>query len=408
MAKEIFESLPCFYQYAMQDTSIWTTNYRTSDLAKLKWSNNSAYAYAARESSLFHTHKPVIEYSEKTELNEPLSMSLTEMCAGLLGQVYFTLPLSQNANGQWVPSTLKSTDAFYSPYTGSATPNITALQDFMLKVSKEAFYSSPYYRHHAMRHLASNSTACTTFASLVEQNESTQEYTVLEESAYSKMDASYFQNFSIRRRGFMSNLLGSKKCFCGFVQPSKSTCQIPEEIVKDILLFGETLLPSTPDYAYLNEKIVKNQFGQFDLETENHIVQRTLSRIWLNQIWPCPQLGDLSDHWGFIKDANAWISGNESLQLNATDYLDVGYGGLRVGTMKFLKEQVREKWTPSHRTGMQNPVDGGPVTGHTRCQADESTMRPETLANHFIDDLFPASQGNLRQSTLNHNFKPQL
>lgn len=411
VAKEIFESLGCFYQVAMRDTSVWTTHMNPAELQKFKWSNNSAHSFAAaQQSSLFHTHKPVVEYSEKTELNEPLQVSMKEMCAGLLSQVFFTIPLSQNANGQWVPSTLKSVDAFYSPYTASSTPNITALEDFMLKVTKEAFYMSPYYRHYGMRHLASNSTACPTYAATVEQQQehpfAKQGYTVLPETLVSQMDASYFANFSIKHKGFMSHLLGSAStttCFCGFpkVANSSSMCQLPDVIVRDISIFGDTLLPSTPDYAYLRYNIVRDQQGRFDLRTENHRVQRTLSKVWLaDGRWSCPQLDELSDHWGFVKDTEQWIHHNsnsngteEALMLNATDFLQLGYGGLRVGTMKHVQEQVKQRLTPSHRIGTQNPSDGGPITGHTRCEADKEQMKPESLVDRFIDDLFPVAQG---------------
>jgi hypothetical protein len=141
MAREIFGSLQCFYDTAMVDPTVWQTHLPDSERQRYKWSNNMDHAYVARESSLFRTHKPVIEYSEKTELNEPLqkegpnaNVSMKEMCAGLLGQVYFTIPLAANEKGQWVPTTLQSMDAFYNPYTGSSTPNITSLEDFMLNL----------------------------------------------------------------------------------------------------------------------------------------------------------------------------------------------------------------------------------------------------------------------------------
>jgi hypothetical protein len=401
---------------------------------KFAWSKNTSHAYAARESSLFHTNKPVIEYSEKTELNEPLAtgVSMKEMCAGLLGQVYFTLPLARNEAGQWVPSTLKSMDAFYSPYASSATPNISALEDFMLKVSREAFYNSPYYRHHAMRHLASNSTACPSYATILQKtheqqkagwNASENAYAIIasgipasgipaSSSAAERMQEwlPNFENVTLERKGFMSHLLGAAStstCFCGFQKQvdgisNKSLCVIPENIVRDIQVFGRVSLPSTLDFAYLQDRIIRDQGGIYDLLTENHRVQRTLSKIWLPEIWECPELSHVSDHWGFVADTDSWISGNESTSLNAWDFLEKGHGGLRVGTMQHVKRQVAMNLHPGLRIGVQNPSDGGPITGHTRCAADEPHMRPESLADQFIDDLFPAAQGVRESAPISH------
>jgi hypothetical protein len=414
VAEEIFDSLGCFYNYAMADASIWTKYLQPSEKERYRWSQSTSNAYAARESSLFHTSKPVVEYSEKTELNEPLThgVSMKEMCAGLLGQVYFTLPLTRNAGGQWVPTTLKSMDAYYSPYTASSTPNITALEDFMLKVSREAFYSSPYYRHYAMRHLASNSTACPSFAATVQQEQAAPQksYTVQPFGTSSGwMPSLHLQNFSIPHKGFMSNLLGSAStatCFCGFAKAQidnrTSMCQLPANIVRDIQVFADTLLPPTPDFFYLRDKIIRDQQGQFSLKTENHRVQRTLSKIWLAGMWECPELTQISDHWGIVRDANAWISNKSNYTLDAGDFFERGYGGLRIGTMEHVQREVQRKLNPSLRVGMQNPSDGGPITGHTRCAMDEPSMRPESLADKFVDDLFPAAQGVFGSAPVSH------
>jgi hypothetical protein len=432
VAKEIFASTPCFYERVMRDAKTWTTFLDKEELDKMQWSKSPVHAYNARESSLFHTHKPVVSYNE-SELNNPLmngTVSFKEMCAGLLSQVYFTLPLKQNDLGQYVASTLQSTNAFYSPFTASQTPNVTALEDFILRISREAFYLSPFYRHYAMRHLASNSSSCPSFTSSLPTT------TPLQNEEY-QVNTSFFNNgqpISLKRKGFLANLLGqatTKQCFCAYEYVDDAAgntggntagntagntdgnterwCILPSIVVSTIeAAFKEDQLPSTPDTSYLMDNIILNQDGKFLLKSENHIVQRILTNLWpslgQDSSWPCPLL-ELSDQWGFVKNATAWVlSQEESLEINVTDFLEAGYGGLRAGTIQHQK-LLAQKLSPadiSFSGGVVNPSDGSPVTGHTFCEADRPSMKPESLAQHFVDNLFPASQGVMDSPAISH------
>lgn len=137
VAEEIFSSAPCFYEKAMRDADVWFRNILDDERDRYLWSRREGDSFAARESSLFHKHKPVVSYGYD-ELDEPMhngTVSMWEMCSGLLGNVHFTLPLAKNSRGQYVPTTLLSQTSSYSPYTPSTTPNVTSLESFILQVN---------------------------------------------------------------------------------------------------------------------------------------------------------------------------------------------------------------------------------------------------------------------------------
>lgn len=251
VADEVFAAAGCFHKRAMANADVWFRHLPSRERARYEWGKDEAHTMAARDSSLFHRHRPVISYG-RDEVDEPmhngetlpkrrlplllldvvedaldhlprghgahdddvpvlhkhpepeeleglalarkglhgpvlrlvrrqrvgvqhlappflgrwlldgnalckhcclcLSLSLSveavppqsadpffqttgtvsmwESCGGLLGQVYFTLPLALNSRGQYVPTTTPR----YSPYEPSSTPNVSALEGFMLQV----------------------------------------------------------------------------------------------------------------------------------------------------------------------------------------------------------------------------------------------------------------------------------
>lgn len=139
VAEEIFSSAECFYEKTMRDPNTWFKHMSAEAKASFDWSRDPAKAKIARDHSLLHKHKPVVSYDDD-ELDEPMhngTISIWEMCAGMLGQVFFTLPLKKNSFGQYVPTTLMSdSSSSYNPFEGSSTPNVSALEDFMLEISR--------------------------------------------------------------------------------------------------------------------------------------------------------------------------------------------------------------------------------------------------------------------------------
>lgn len=77
-------------------------------------------------------------------------------------------------------------------------------------------------------------------------------------------------------------------------------------------------------------------------------------------------------------------------------------GPLRAGTVSHVLSQAASQVTPLDRVGTMNPSDGSPVTGHTQCEVNRPGMRGESLAAHFVNDLFPASQGVVDSPAVSH------
>ena len=190
-----------------------------------------------RESSLFHKHKPVVSYGYD-ELDEPMhngTVSMWEMCAGLLGNIHFTMPLEMNSRGQYVPTTLKSSSrTAYSPYTPSNTPNLTALEDFILQISRDAFEVSPFYRHYGMFHLASDSGGCPDYAWGMQNGSSSNTvpdgstYTFMQqaEAGHGASSSSYHLTSGSRLENFTISRYASRVCIfpvCVYLTISKHT-----------------------------------------------------------------------------------------------------------------------------------------------------------------------------------------
>lgn len=266
-----------------------------------------------------------------------------------------------------------------------------------------------------MFHLASNSAGCPDFAAQAQSTNPVpmnSTYTFLEEpetghgasSSTPLTNASSLSRLRVSRKGVLSGLLGASPrhtCFCGFDQastPSGIQCTLPTTILQDVLSME---LPPTPDMAYLRDTIAGVQAGKF-FTTQNERVQRTLKQLWRPARWPCPEM-DPSDHWGIVRDAQQWATtSSEGSQIRANDLLEVGYGGFRAGTVGSVLDQSRSTIHPGEREGTMNPWDGTPITGHTRCEMHRSSMRPESLASHFVNDLFPAAQGVVDSPAVSH------
>lgn len=334
-----------------------------------------------------------------------------EMCAGLLGHVHFTLPLVNNSRGQYVPTSLLSDTSSYSPYTPSTTPNLTALENFMVQITKDAFEVSPFYRHYGMFHLASNSAGCGDYTRQTKTNPvpSGSKYTFSQDvenghgtaSSYFLSAGSGLETFTeLSRKGILNGLLGEAprySCFCGF-EFNAGQCVLPPIILAYI---QTSLRNSTPDMRYLQDIIASAQRGRFFLE-QNERVQRTLKILWQPGLWPCPEL-DPSDHWGIVKDKDAWTRSTEGSTINANDLFETGSAGpFRAGTVGNILSEARMKITPMDRIGTMNPSDGSPLTGHTKCEIHRANMRPESLAAHFVNDLFPAAQGIVDSPAVSH------
>jgi len=418
VAAEIFGSASCFFKNSLEDPNIWFKHLHPDERARYDWSSNPNAAFLAKESSLFHTHKPVVSYLED-ELGEPMqngTVSMAVMCAGLLGNIFFTLPLTPSSG---IPTTMQDSSS-YSPFTQSSTANITALQEYIVKISRAAFQSSPLYRHYLMHHLATDSAGCPSVATEMEKGDSPDREEFYSFTSSNPALTNKYANTSIarlRRRGVSYGLLGAAprgRCFCGFAAAASASsnttasanssaaastnttadCMLPPNILYDLLLLSSetSTLDGHPDLGYLVREVAIKQGGSFSSLSDNLVLQRVLPGIWRRGTWECPEL-DPSDHWGVVRDTASWLRSTETLELDEVDFLETGFGGIRVGTLPHILQEAKVKVTPADRQGVFNPSDGDPVTGHTLCTSDIPSMRTENLADHFVNNLFPAAQG---------------
>ena len=350
---------------------MWFKHLWKGEADRYVWNKSESHSFLARQASLFHKHKPVVSYGDD-ELDHPLhggTVSMWEMCAGLLGHVHFTIPLIQNSKGQYVPTTLQAATSTYSPYAESETPNITALEDFMIRITRDAFSHSPFYRHYGMHHLASNSASCGEYASTINNTVprgSQYTFAAATETGHG-VAGNLTGNFSfpmISKKGVLYGLLGTAarhSCFCGF-DFDNGQCVLPPNILEYII---QTRLPSTADMIYLFSEIASFQKGRFFL-SQNERVQRTLKVLW-KPTWQCPEL-EPSDQWGIIKNTSAWMQSREGSTIHANDLFETGSAGpLRAGTIGNILTQSTEHITPMSRIGTMNPFDASPITGMWWC-----------------------------------------
>lgn len=261
-----------------------------------------------------------------------------------------------------------------------------------IQVSHDAILSSPFYRHYGMFHLASDSQACPDVADELEKNSSSSSSHYTIKSRW-PLPENWLQNVTVPRKGFLSGLLGTRACFCGFSSAGglQGTCQLPSVIIEYLRLN----LPETTSADEARVKfLAEQQLGAFSVE-DNPVLQRVLSEHWIPEKWPCPEL-EFSDHWGFVRNGTAWRLSQEKApyELLANDYLEKGFGGIRAGTLKHVMAEATHRITPAARrlAGASSMLDGSPVTGHTKCTKTLGKMRPESLADRFVNDLFPAAQ----------------
>ena len=96
--------------------------------------------------------------------------------------------------------------------------------------------------------------------------------------------------------------------------------------------------------------------------------------------WPCPNL-DVSDHWGMLPNQGAWAASGTPNTTGVMDWVVTrGASGIRAGSWD---SNFRPGLDPSQRVAKPHPLN---------CQPS-----PQSLVDHFVDDMFPAAQG-VRQS----------
>ena len=334
---------------------IWTSNdpwtvYDPNglDAYKTSWTNAQ---FKVADAGLFDASEPVVYYDEITH---PFKSTFWEHCTGLMQQVIWTMPINRKTGKP------KGINSPYDPINGqSLTPNVTYTEDFIQGLVTEAYRSSPVYWHYNIRHTPSQSEVC-------------------RRTVPRKPDTSSFDIAGIpaARFGFSSMTLGGlggADCYCGWWN-SDSQCKIPDSLCASLVqILGFTRICVTQKQVY----------NSSDHRTVLAAIQALLQRL-PNTVYPCPSL-QISDHWGFLDPTTGQPF------LNATnELLTEGVSGFRVGNADWLFASQAQIVNPFVRVESPETPE---TSANLQCNAESNP----SIADHFIDELFPSAQG-VRQS----------
>lgn len=326
-------------------SEIWTTNdpwLHWDAQAPYDWRTDPTAATLAKDSAMFDTSSPVIHY-DTSELGYPFRTSIWTMCQGLLSQVHFTLPLDSNG----LPT------AMGPPFTPtgvrSGTINLTYTEEWIQSLVSDAYKLSPLFWHHSTRHKPSQSAVCKRPTPRPAGNGS--------------ISGVRFLNFSAMTLGGLES-----DCWCGW-WANTTHCHIPPDAC-DLLL----------NLAYTTRiDIACNLFGgNFTAGTiDLWKPMRTVMKLSATWTLPCPAL-NASDHWG----AHFNVTALSSLSARIINW---GPSGIRVGGIGWQTTTLL--LSPMDR--VMEPIDEFGNTVSLQCDL----APPQSLVDHFVDELFPAAQG---------------
>ncbi len=334
---------------------IWTSNEpwtlfdpKGLDTYKTSWTNAQ---FKVVDAGLFDASKPVVYYDEITH---PFKSTFWEHCTGLMQQVIWTMPIDRKTGKP------KGLNGPYDPVRGKAlTPNVTYTEDFIQGLVTEAYKSSPVYWHYNIRHTPSTSEAC---QRTVPRRPATDSFDIAGKTA--------------ARFGFSSMTLGGlggADCYCGWWN-SDSQCRIPDSLCASLVqILGFTRICVAQRQVY----------NSSDHRTVIASIQALLQRL-PNTVYSCPSM-QISDHWGFLDPSTGQPF------LNATNVLlTEGVSGFRVGNADWLFASQAQIVNPFVRAE-------APETPETNAAIQCNLESSPSIADHFIDELFPSAQG-VRQS----------
>jgi hypothetical protein len=336
---------------AYVSSTLWTSTdpwlmYDPGARAHFDWTQDPAQAAEALDYALFDTTADAVRSYSADELGTPFLTPIRRMCQGLAGQVHYTIPLNP-LTGR--PTTLAA--AFKnpnSPDAASTTINLTYTEDWVQSLLAQAYAKSPLYWHHSTRHAPSQSAMC--------------DRRGMPPRFYNVSSSNNISTF-----GWSSLTLGganNSDCYCGWWF-NATHCSPPPGVCAAIL-----------DLAYTATAAMcpLHQPAAFDMEAAMRRVL-SLKTAWPSE-WPCPAMMP-SDHWlGVFNNASS----------SSSRILSRGPSGLRAGSIAWQTQTLL--MNPFQRTEPLPPPLGG-------C----SISPPQSLVDHFVDDLFPAAQG-VRQGAL--------
>ena len=310
------------------------------------WSLDPAHATVAKDYAMFDTSSPVVHY-DTPELGYPFGTTMWSMCQGLLGQVHLTLPLDSEGR----PTTMGA--PYASTGTRSNTVNLTYTEEWVQNLVSDAYKHSPLYWHHSTRHTPSQSAVC--------------KRTTAQPPGTGSISG-------IKYMGFGAMTLGGLQvdCWCGWWSNVTTHCQIPHEACT--LLLNNAYSPELDSVC--NGNGGRFPVGAVDLWGPMRKVMSLMS-TWPSSL-PCPAL-NVSDHWGLHFNA-------ASINTLSARVLNRGPSGIRLGGLAWQSSNLL--LTPKSR--LMEPVDEYGNTAALECDASPP---PQSLVDHFVDELFPAAHG---------------
>lgn len=353
IAVDLLEGMGGFMQ-----NDIWTFNDPwllhdpSGDTAyKNSW---EASKFEVIDAGLFDTAKPIVTYEE---YNYPFKNTMWKHCAGLLQQVVWTMPVDSTTGKPRIPSTM------YDPMSKSSnTINITYTEEFIQSITLQAYKSSPVFWHYNTRYVPSDSEFCKRSAPRV------------------PVSNTFFDvgNKKAPKFGYSSMTIGGvggADCYCGWWSGTAGDCKIPSDLCDALVQI----------VGFLRVCIDQNQVYNSSDHTAVLQALETLQERQPRITYPCPAL-QISEHWGFMETATGLPLANATKEI-----LTEGVSGFRKGNTDWLFEI--QSSIVNYRTRKEQ-LETSKKDAALKCNVEADPR----IADHFIDDLFPAAQG-VRQST---------
>ncbi|KAJ1466257.1 hypothetical protein T484DRAFT_1756785 [Baffinella frigidus] len=394
LVKELFTMIGTFVQ-----NDLWTrssspfTEYNLDILSGVvKW--NSEQKILAANMGLFRTDMPLLSY-DSTEVSEPFggddrNVSMWRTCHGFLQQTLATLPMGVDGLpvGIFKNNPLDPT-AFSGEYA------VSELERVVRSMTSEAWFVSPLYYSHAMRHLPSDSLLCESA------------YTGEPESGLDErvsplpLQREYVNGIDVLGRDFvladMASIhpraggLGSVRhaCLCGWV--TESSCYIPAEVCDSV--YWPDIDDTVAAYCALQDSGNRPVPRPNGMGGDGDKVRDAVITEWVDD-WVCDSMAP-SESWGVLNETNMqeWMTRNMS-SLSIRETLEHGRVGMRIGSFQSVigDKEWKRVLNPKQRTRPVTELHNGTV-GQRWCVGNHAEMLPESFADRFVDELFPIAQG---------------
>lgn len=362
------------YARALQTQGPWLdylSQVAPGEFAKYDWTGSRRASDEAR----LNPKQPAYSYGSD-EAMSPLGSvdsTLWDVCHASLKQVFWTLPIyagnntivfgAQRADDGSIVSDPLSFDAL--PYDGDAG----RLEDYIRALVSQAARESPLFRHYVPRHAPSPSLVCVPDPSApppAPVDDGTASYN---DYVHQRLQPPHVPIMAGARLGtfpvyhYQRMSLGAAVCPCDWPMQDG--------------------LCAAPQRACASAQAVSAR-----LDCLFHPANASTILEAFSPDWPCPEF-ELSAHWGLLDPAAAeqWLRGGTSLTADTQDLLQYGRAGVRAGGLDTIRRSAKTAINPTaRRTGLERAQ-------LTTCGAGERLMPARDLAERFVEQLFPMSQG---------------